>query len=66
MRRGDEVEDNFLLRRTFLTSTAIGFVDYENLNKNKLKVFIDLSLLGLSALVTQTQLFLEEGQMLEK
>ena len=49
-----------------MESTAIGFVDYDNLDKHKLKVFLDWSALGLSALVTQTQTFFEEGNKIEK
>ena len=55
-----------MLRRAFLESTAVGFVDYENLDKNKLKVFLDWSCLGISALVTQTQRFMEEGKEVDK
>ena len=30
-----ELEDFFMLRRAFLESTAVGFVDYDNLDQNK-------------------------------
>ena len=63
---GEELQDWLLLRRAFLESTAIGFVDYDNLDKHKLKVFLDWSALGLSALVTQTQTFFEGGNKIEK
>ena len=56
-----ELEDFFMLRRAFLESTAVGFIDYESLNENQLKVFLDWSCLGISALVTQTQQFIEKG-----
>ena len=52
-----ELNDYFMLRKAFLNSTAIGFVDYDNIDKNRLKVFIDFSHLGIAALVTQTQQF---------
>ena len=55
-----------MLRRAFLESTAVGFVDYENLEESKLKVFLDWSCLGISALVTQTQKFTEEGKEIKK
>ena len=38
----------------------------ENIDKNRLKVFVDWSSLGLSAVVTQTQNFSENGQNAEK
>merc|ERR1711940_454264 len=41
-------------------------LDVENLDKNRLKVFVDWSSLGLSAVVTQTQNFSENGQSVEK
>ena len=62
----EELQDYFLLKRAFLGSTAIGFVDYDNLKRNKLKVFLDWSCLGLSALVTQTQEFVEQGAKVER
>ena len=37
-----------------------------NLEKKRLKVFIDWLALGISAIVTQTQVFLEEGEKVEK
>ena len=55
-----------MLRRAFLESTAVGFVNYENLDKNKLKIFLDWSCLGISALVTQTQKVSEEGREIDK
>ena len=35
--KDEELEDYFLLKRAFLESTAIGFVDHDNLKKSKLK-----------------------------
>ena len=64
--KDEELEDYFLLKRAFLESTAIGFVDHDNLKKNKLKVFLDWSCLGISALVTQTQEFMDQGAKVEK
>ena len=55
-----------MLKKAFLSSTAIGYLDVENLDKNRLKVFVDWSSLGLSAVVTQTQNFSEDGQSVEK
>ena len=37
-----------MLKKAFLSSTAIGYVDVENMDKNRLKVFVDWSSLGLS------------------
>merc|ERR1711952_260849 len=62
----DELADFFMLKKAFLSSTAIGYLDVENLDKNRLKVFVDWSSLGLSAVVTQTQNFSENGQSVEK
>ena len=62
----EELSDFFMLKKAFLTSTAIGYLDVENLDKNRLKVFVDWSSLGLSAVVTQTQSFSEDGQSVEK
>ena len=58
----DELNDYFMLKKAFLSSTAIGYADMENIEKNRLKVFVDWSSLGLSAVVTQTQNFSENGQ----
>ena len=62
----EELNNFFMLKKAFLSSTAIGYVDMENLDKNRLKVFIDWSALGISAIVTQTQIFSEEGEKVEK
>ena len=64
--KDEELEDYFLLKRAFLESTAIGFVDHDNLKKSKLKVFLDWSCLGISALVTQTQEFMDRGAKVER
>merc|ERR1712240_919745 len=42
----EELSDFFMLKKAFLTSTAIGYLDVENLDKNRLKVFVDWSSLG--------------------
>merc|ERR1711884_166764 len=62
----EELSDFFMLKKAFLSSTAIGYVDMENIDKNRLKVFIDWSSLGISSVVTQTQNFSENGQNAEK
>merc|ERR1711994_1159562 len=62
----EELNDFFMLKKAFLSSTAIGYADMENIDKNRLKVFVDWSSLGLSAVVTQTQNFSENGQNVEK
>merc|ERR1711884_249600 len=62
----EELADFFMLKKAFLSSTAIGYVDVENMDKNRLKVFVDWSSLGISAVVTQTQNFSENGQNVEK
>ena len=61
-----ELEDFFMLRRAFLESTAVGFVDYDNLDQNKIKVFLDWSCLGISALATQTQKISKDGRETDK
>ena len=55
-----------MLRRAFLESTAVGFVDYDNLDQNKIKVFLDWSCLGISALATQTQKISKDGRETDK
>ena len=57
-----ELEDWFALRRLFLNSTALGFPDYDNLEKQPLRMFIDFSAAGLSCLLTQFQPFMVDNK----
>ena len=57
-----ELEDWFALRRLFLNSTALGYPNYDILEKQPLRMFIDFSAAGLSCLLTQFQPFVVNGK----
>ena len=50
-----ELEDWFSLRRLFITSTALGYPNYDILETSPFRLFIDFSAGGLSCLLTQFQ-----------